>query len=415
MARDDRLLAPLVAHARARLAELDADDVPPALDRVVAYTGPRLPPPLVARLLDEIDTNDWLRGRLAESWEGSASDAASEESEADPPAGPSTLFLRRPPGWERRFASALADASASAAMRRADELSKRSTALRAELAETKRRLKRAQRDAETAVADAQREAQKKVAAARSQAAGGDASGVLMRRIELLQSSLEEAARDLEDSRDRVRHLRSELLKARRVRRPERAPSAPSAWSALDVDARAALLDDIQRAFRPPVDFETDGPWRADADAPALVLPAGARPDTSDAIKWLIEVERRYVLIVDGYNVVHLMGTPVDARIRVRLNRDLARLRMLAAAPVRVIVVYDSARAADVTATPGPGGIEVRFTADGHSADDEILYLATQLGTSAVVVSSDRQVREGAERVGALGLWSEALVEWIRTA
>jgi hypothetical protein len=30
-----------------------------------------------------------------------------------------------------------------------------------------------------------------------------------------------------------------------------------------------------------------------------------------------------------------------------------------------------------------------------------------------VLSSDREVREAAERTGALALWSEALVEWER--
>ncbi|HEY5578375.1 MAG TPA: hypothetical protein VIL12_01660, partial [Acidimicrobiia bacterium] len=59
-----------------------------------------------------------------------------------------------------------------------------------------------------------------------------------------------------------------------------------------------------------------------------------------------------------------------------------------------------------------GGIEVRFTVAGVLADEEILNLVSRLEGQMVVVSSDRVVREGAEELGALGLWSEALAGWI---
>ena len=81
-------------------------------------------------------------------------------------------------------------------------------------------------------------------------------------------------------------------------------------------------------------------------------------------------------------------------------------------PIHVIVVYDSAQSGGVSTSPGPGGIEIRFTEAGHTADEEILDIASSPSTRLAVISTDRGVREGAEENGALGLWSQALVEWL---
>jgi hypothetical protein len=48
-----------------------------------------------------------------------------------------------------------------------------------------------------------------------------------------------------------------------------------------------------------------------------------------------------------------------------------------------------------------------------SADEEIISLAGQV-PGLVVITSDRRVREEAEARGAIGLWSEALVDWLET-
>ena len=100
-----------------------------------------------------------------------------------------------------------------------------------------------------------------------------------------------------------------------------------------------------------------------------------------------------MLIVDGYNVSFLLEpdrfNASDSRRR--LDGDLARLRRLAGTPVRIIVVYDSRQTGGISSDTAAGGIEVRFTTADHTADDEILLLATELGGSAVVVSSDRRV------------------------
>jgi rRNA-processing protein FCF1 len=48
-----------------------------------------------------------------------------------------------------------------------------------------------------------------------------------------------------------------------------------------------------------------------------------------------------------------------------------------------------------------------------SADAAIVERASKLRRDRVVITSDRAVREEAERVGAIGLWSSALCRWLR--
>ena len=56
------------------------------------------------------------------------------------------------------------------------------------------------------------------------------------------------------------------------------------------------------------------------------------------------------------------------------------------------------------------GVEVEFVS---SADAAIVEAARGLRGAVVVVSSDREVREGAEAAGARAVWGSALVEWER--
>jgi hypothetical protein len=49
-----------------------------------------------------------------------------------------------------------------------------------------------------------------------------------------------------------------------------------------------------------------------------------------------------------------------------------------------------------------------------SADEELIKMAQRDSTGMVVITSDRRVREAVEEAGAVGLWSEALIEWLKT-
>ncbi len=100
---------------RKALRELDAKEVPASLRKVAATEGGGLPPPLLAKLLAELDGNQWLRERLVERlgdridpitesfltrgegwWLGLATAAVeSARSRPSPPAGDEVAELRR--------------------------------------------------------------------------------------------------------------------------------------------------------------------------------------------------------------------------------------------------------------------------------------------------------------------------------
>ena len=58
-----------VRQVRKALRELDPKEVPASLRKVAATEGGGLPPPLLAKLLAELDGNQWLRERLVEQLE----------------------------------------------------------------------------------------------------------------------------------------------------------------------------------------------------------------------------------------------------------------------------------------------------------------------------------------------------------
>jgi predicted RNA-binding protein with PIN domain len=88
-----------------------------------------------------------------------------------------------------------------------------------------------------------------------------------------------------------------------------------------------------------------------------------------------------------------------------------RLRSSAVSKHRVVVVYDSTLPGDRDARTSAGGVEVRFAVEERIADEEIVEMAGNLD-NAVVITSDRAVREDAAAGGAVVLWSEALERWL---
>lgn len=393
----------VVEVARKVLADLDPDEVPAPLARVVTQTGRSLVPPLQRRLIDEIDSNDWLRDRVAERFEGGVeTDDPLEKSAA--------LFLHRPDGWEDELGEVSRRSEQSANADRIETMARRIERLETELEAWRNRAKRNRRMAEETAAQADR----RVAAARAEAREDPDSGrvrALARDNRALRKDLEAANAEHQAVRRRLFEARAELQRERRAERSVDRVAAPSAWASLGLLASARLLDDVVEALSPESAFEeTAAPT---VEGP-LDLPMGTPPDDRSAIEWLLTLDRDFVLLVDGYNVgYHLDRTRFNSpRIRRRLENDLARLKELAQGRPRVTLVYDSDQSGGTTYDSGPSGIEIRFTTSGHSADDELLELAATLGPAAVVVSSDRRVREGAQASGSIGLWSEALAGWM---
>lgn len=396
-------LALVVAAARKALTDLDQDEVPGAIARVAAQTGRRLVPPLERRLLDEIEGNEWLRDRVTEQFAGSV-DAA------DPYEAAAALFLYRPQGWEGRLEEITRRSQESEHSDRMARLTQRIDELESELETWRNSAKRFRREAEEAAAKSDR----RVAAARAEARTGRGFRrleILSRENRCLEKELAVVTAQRDEARERLSDTRGELEKERRMERSTTPPPAPSAWADLDPLGAARFLDDVAEALSPTLVFADTA--AVPVEDP-LGLPRGMAPDDRSAIEWLLTLDRSFAVLVDGYNVAYHVdrarfNTP---EIRRRLENDLARFKGLARGRPGVTVVYDSAQSGDTTSDSLAGGVEVRFTSSGHTADDELVALAADLGASAVVVSSDRTVRERAQESGSLGLWSEALAGWI---
>ncbi len=390
-------LMPVVGPIRALLRDLESPEVPASLHKVVAYTGKRLPPPLLKSLVVELDRNDVLRDKLAE--------AGGDDLD------PAVLsFLERKPGWWMALAGDAAAAAVPAAPVD-DEVPK----LQAKLDEAKRRIADLRATSAALRAD--------VKQARKQGHDNDQDGDARSRV----SSLRQERDDLRGRLEEESALRAEIesrfeaLKRRKERRqrPQATDRDPGVVGLRDPIAAARRLD-VQADFfaagartgereRPVSDQQALSPH-----GPPVVLPAGIAPDSVDAIGWLIREAGPVPVIVDGYNVTFLLDPNrfVASDVRRKLVAELERLIRSARSAHRVVVVFDSSVDGGSQPGPSPGGVEIHFATDAPSADDEIVERAIALSGHAVVITNDRELRERVGMVGALALWGDALAAWI---
>jgi predicted RNA-binding protein with PIN domain len=117
-------------------------------------------------------------------------------------------------------------------------------------------------------------------------------------------------------------------------------------------------------------------------------------------------------LIDGYNVIR---REPDLRAREAESLEAGRralLHLLARAHRdprdEFTVVFDGARVDG--AGPSHGRIRAIFSRPPHTADDELIRLARQWQSGAVVVSSDRRIQDAARRAGAAALSAERFVE-----
>lgn len=390
------LLSPAVEAARAALADLDADEIPASLRRVAAYSGGHLPPPLAKSVLIALDADDWLRSKsiekLADRHSGSAAEA----------------FLERGEQWWTVVADGLAEAHAG----RADAASAESAAavdeLSAQLAVAKRRLKKA-----GAELDAERVRARRRASTDREARKKPASNKAAARTRELEARLSSAVDERVEAEAMIARLRARLkgvLREQRRASSERARSRELGGSPITT---ARQLDLMAAAAPHRSGTPAAGEDEEPIERSALRLPPGVRPDAPEAIAWLIGLEAPVTVIVDGYNVLYGLdaSTFTTSRSRRRLSEQLGRLRRNMGTS-RVAVVYDSSLPGDREPRLTEEGVEVHFSAEERLADDRIVELAADAERGVVVITSDRDLRERAEAVGALALWSESLTGWI---
>ena len=401
------LLAPALKAGRAALQRLDEEDVPAKLRKVNVYQGGRLPVPLVKSLLKFIDDDDWLRDK-----------AQAELGEFDPdstgPRRASSLFLYRPAGWEFELGRSVEGSLQAAAEGRVGKLDSLVADAEAREAEAKRRLS----DIQTRLDEAHGRAEKEIESVRAQlreARDGDRREAesLQQRIDELEdekNSDEEALAALGQLIDGLKERLHRAEEQRAFTEQRFQSGQGEAWAGGDPVALARHLDLLIKTVEADPELLA---FLEPASDREFRLPPGARPDDARAVEWLLRQPQPFTMVVDGYNVAFQLVGDSTSAARDRLNEELSRLRLRTMTPAQVTVVYDSAVSAEVETSPGPGGIRVRFTREGHIADEEIAELVSALDGPVVVVSSDREVREGTAELGAVVLWSEALVQWIK--
>jgi len=113
-------------------------------------------------------------------------------------------------------------------------------------------------------------------------------------------------------------------------------------------------------------------------------------------------------LVDGYNVIRRDPDLAQHETRGLEDGRAALLRVIAGAARAsgdpFTVVFDGARRSG--GAPAGGQVQVVFSRPPETADDVLRRLASQLRSGAVVVSSDRAVRDAAERAGAVAVTTE---------
>ncbi len=400
------LLKPALDAARAALRDLDADQIPNGLRRVVAYGGGSLPPPHARSLLKGLEQYEWLREKAAEVLDGVAEDGGRGEA--------SFLYLGRSDGWALRLAEIAGSEGAKAGSSADRVAAGKEQALAARLEATKSRMREIERGSRATVSGLERQIADLTAERKSESAA-EARGDREAR-EAIATAGEAAARyrrERDEARKAAGEVRQDLHEERSLRRKAEKAAAgieqTGSWVGDDPEAMANRLDHTAQMARPPA--ATPAPPGAAFHAAPPALPAGVAPDGAGAIDWLLGVDEPVTVVVDGYNVGYLLCDERNpGTARKRMEPVLKRLEKMGAGLLKVIVIYDSTLGpAEMMPTPGP--LEVRFSEANHTADEAIIALVGDLDGTVVVISGDREVREEAESSGAIPLWSRALVSW----
>jgi predicted RNA-binding protein with PIN domain len=121
-------------------------------------------------------------------------------------------------------------------------------------------------------------------------------------------------------------------------------------------------------------------------------------------------------LIDGYNIIR---RDPDLRAREGQSLEAGRTALLTLVarvardlPDSFTVVFDGARRTG--GVPVGGQVQVVFSRPPASADDELRRLAATLREGAIVVSSDRAVRDAARRAGAVAVSAEAFLDAVET-
>lgn len=115
------------------------------------------------------------------------------------------------------------------------------------------------------------------------------------------------------------------------------------------------------------------------------------------------------LVIDGYNLLHVGGSPKNL---VDLERERKRLVALLSAyrrqrPCEITAVFDGWQRGWITEQKERDrGIDLVFSKRGEKADEVIKRMVMEKGAGVVVVTSDREISRFAERMAVSVIPSE---------
>jgi predicted RNA-binding protein with PIN domain len=117
------------------------------------------------------------------------------------------------------------------------------------------------------------------------------------------------------------------------------------------------------------------------------------------------------LIIDGYNLLAL-DKRLDRGLEQSRNSLINKLvRYRQAKPMHLTVVFDGWRSGSASETRlAQDGIAIVYSRLGEKADAVVIRLAREKNNGAVVVSSDREIRNAVERFGAVAIHAQEFSE-----
>lgn len=262
----------------------------------------------------------------------------------------------------------------------------------------------------------QRELRRELAELRRQREGADARAAVAAarasEAEAARAGLEqrvlELERELVQARDDIANAaaRAERRAGARTEELERALAAER--GALEVlrrerDRDRAVLEGLRAELAEARARSVEVEVPVAVAARPLVLPDELQADTTAAARWLLDGAR--VLLVDGYNVSLALraGHPLIEQRRWLVER----LRPLAArGRAATVVVFDGDGSGSTQRDPS--GVEIRFTAAGTIADDEIVFIVAATEDPVLVITDDAELRgrviaEGGNVLGTVHL------------
>ncbi len=252
-------------------------------------------------------------------------------------------------------------------------------------------------------------------AAETVAAREDALGARAREAD---SAAVDARGRLAAAEERVRRLEAEVEAVRASRLPDLTSVADA------LEAQAASLRSLMDGLRTPGEATAE-PAGESPPAPRearrgvrrtrrVRYPPGLAPDTVDGVRWVLG-RRGFLVLVDGYNVTRqsVRGwgeLPGDAQRELLLTRCRGAARPGGA---RLHVVFDSAEPEQFVGRRRVEPVTFEFSG-GPKADDRLVEIAERAepGTGVLTVTSDRELRQRLERVGAVTARSETFLEAI---